>query len=172
MRSSPAEPDLSHAVISTRLCGHIKDYLSRNALTATTMLTLDELASRLTQTPALYHDLYPCSVGWYRAILQNSNISGQAHKATVIHLFKISAANGDHAAALDTAVTARLRDPADTDYALMEADARIALHQLKRAEDILLSMKREPNRISADTLHDIDILLAKIQANRARHEKP
>ena len=172
MRSSPAEPDLFHAVISTRLCGHIKDYLSRNALTATTMLTLDELASRLTQTPAQYHDLYPCSVGWYRAILQNSNISGQAHKTTVIHLFEISAANGDHAAALDTAVTARLRDPADTDYVLMEADARIALHQLERAEDILLSMKREPNRISADTLHDIDILLAKIRANRAGHEKP
>jgi tetratricopeptide (TPR) repeat protein len=170
--SSLIEPDLLHTVISTQLRDHIKDQLSRKAPTATTMLTLDDLASRITQAPLQYHDLYPYAVDWYQAILNNPNASRDIHAATVIHLFEISAAVGDHATALDTVVTARLHDPADASYALMEADARIALHQLERAEEILLYIKRNPSSSSADTMNDVDILLARIRALRINHAKP
>jgi hypothetical protein len=136
------------------------------------MLTLDDLASRITQAPLQYHDLYPYAIDWYQAILNNPNASRDIHAATVIHLFEISAAVGDHATALDTVVTARLHDPADASYALMEADARIALHQLERAEEILLYIKRNPSSSSADTMNDVDILLARIRALRINHAKP
>jgi hypothetical protein len=130
------------------------------------------LVSRITQAPLQYHDLYPYAIDWYRAILNNPNASRDIHAATVIHLFEISTAEGDHAAALETAVTARLHDPADTSYALMEADARIALHQLERAEAILLRVKRDPSRFSADTMNDVDILLTRIRTMRADHTSP
>jgi hypothetical protein len=171
-RSSAIEPGLLHAEIASQLHEHIKDQLSRKALTAMTKLTLDDLASRITQTPFQYHELYPYAIDWYRAILNNPNISRDVQIASVIHLFEISAAVGDHVTALDTAVTARSHDPANINYALMEADARIALRQLGRAEDILLHIRRDSTRLSPDTLSDVDILVTKIQTIRASHTKP
>ncbi|WP_372521545.1 hypothetical protein [Sulfuricaulis sp.] len=169
--SSLVEPDQFHTVISTQLHGHIKDRLSHNALTPTTMLTLDDMASRITQAPLQYHDLYPYAIDWYRAVLKNPNVTRDAHNASVIHLFEISTAAGDHATALETAVTARLHDPADISYALMEADARISLHQLGRAEDMLLHIKHDSSRLSPEIMNDIDILLTKIRTIRAGHTK-
>ena len=166
------EQDMFHPVISAQLRDKIKDQLSRKAPTATTMYTLDGLASRFTLAPLQYHDLYPYAVEWYQAILNNPNVSRDIHAATVIHLFEISTAVGDHATALDTVVTARLHDPADANYALMEADARIALRQFERAEEILLHIKRNPNGSAADTMNDVDILLTKIRTRRGDHIKP
>ncbi|MGA9031475.1 MAG: hypothetical protein WB402_03010 [Sulfuricaulis sp.] len=170
--SSLVEPGQLHAILSTQRRNQIKDHLSRKAPTATTMLTLDDLASRFTQAPLLYHDLYPYAAEWYQAILNNPNVSRDIHAATVIHLFEISTAVGDHATALNTVVTARLHDPAEPSYALMEADARIALRQFERAEEILLPIKRNPNSSSADTMNDVDILLTKIRARRGNRIKP
>jgi len=79
---------------------------------------------------------------------------------------------GDHAAALETAVTARLHDPADANYILMEADARIALRQFDRAVEILQQIKRNPGNFSADTMNDADIVLTRIRTMRADHTKP
>lgn len=171
-RSGLIEPDLFHPVISTRLRDQIKDQLSRQAPTAATMFTLNDLASRITQAPLQYRDLYPYAIDWYHAILNNPSVPRDMHVATIIHLFEISTAVGDHATALDAVVTARLYDPADASYALMEADARIALHQLERAEEILLQIKRSPSHSSADTMNDVDLLLTRIRAMRADHAKP
>jgi tetratricopeptide (TPR) repeat protein len=170
--SSLFEPGQLHIVLSTQRRNQIKDHLSRKAPTATTMLTLDNLASRFTQAPLQYHDLYPYAVEWYQALLNNPNISLDIHAATVIHLFEISTAVGDHATALNTVVAARSHDPADPSYALMEADARIALRQFERAEEILLPIKRNPSGASVDTMNDVDILLTKIRARRGNHIKP
>ena len=171
-RSSLMAPDPFHSMISAQLHDHIKDQLSRKALTPTTILTLNDLASRITQAPFQYHDIYPYALDWYRAILKNPNVSREVHKATVIHRFEISTAMTDHVTALDVAVAARLDDPTETSYTLMEADARIALHQVGRAEDMLLHIKRDPSRLSADTMNDIDILLTRIRTMRGDHTKP
>jgi tetratricopeptide (TPR) repeat protein len=170
--SSLVEPGQLHTVLSTQRRDQIKNHLSGKAPTATTMLTLDDLASRFTQAPLQYHDLYPYAVEWYQAILNNPNVSRDIYAATVIHLFEISTAMGDHATALNTVVTARLHDPADPSYALMEADARIALHQFDNAEKILQQIKRNPGNSSTDTMNDADILITRIRAMRADHAKP
>jgi len=170
-KPSPMGPDPFHTLVSTQLQDHIKDQLSHKALTPTTISTLDDLASNIRQSPRQYYDLYPYAAEWYRMILENPNVSRDTHKSTVIHLFEISMANGDHANALDIAVAARSNDPADISYALMEADARIALQQLGRAKDILLDIKRDPNRLSPDTMNDIDVLLARIRTIRTGHAK-
>lgn len=170
--SGIAETGVLHAAISTHLNDRIKDLLSHKAPTGTTMLTLDDMASRIIRAPRQNHDLYPYAIDWYRAILSNPNVSRNLHVAAVIHLFEMSTAMGDHATALDTAVTARSHDPSDANYALMEADARIALHQLTRAEEILLYLKTDASRLSPDSLNGADILLTKIRTIRTGHTKP
>jgi len=170
-KSTPMGPDPFHILVSTQLQDHIKDQLSHKALTPTTISILDDLASNIRQSPRQYYDLYPYAAEWYRMILENPNVSRDTHKSSMIHLFEISTAMADHANALDIAVAARSNDPADISYALMEADARIALHQLGRAEEILLDIKRNPNRLSPDTINDIDVLLARIRTIRAGHAK-
>jgi hypothetical protein len=171
-RSGFVEAGLFHTANSTQLHDRIRGLLTNKALTAAATLTLDDLASRILQAPHQNHDLYPYAIDWYRAILKNPNVSQEIHTASVIHLFEISTAMGDHAVALDTAVTARLHNPDDTSYVLMEADARIALHQLTRAEEILLHIKTDENQLSPDSLKGIDILLTKIRTIRAGHAKP
>jgi tetratricopeptide (TPR) repeat protein len=166
------ETDPLHTAISTQLHVRINDLLSHKVPTAATILTLDDLASRIIQAPRQNHDLYPYAIDWYRAILNNPNVSRDIHTATVIHLFEMSTAVGDHAAALDTVVTASSHEPTDANYALMEADARIALRQLGGAEDILLHIKRDSNRLSPDTLSSVEILLTKIRTIRAGQVKP
>jgi hypothetical protein len=161
-----------HTVVSTSLHGHIKNQLSHKALTATTVLILEDLAQHIIQAPHQYQDIYPYAMDWYRAILKNPNASRNVQTATVIHLFEISTAEGDHTTALDTAVTARLREPGNTSYALMEADARIALHQFPHAEDILLQIKHDTDRLSPDTSNSVNLLLTKIRNIRTGHTRP
>lgn len=154
-------------VIPTQVRDQLKENLSNKPLTPTTRLTLDELASCIAEIPFECRDLYPNAVEWYRWALGNPNIPRDLHKAISIYLFRISTAQRDYSVALTAAINARSYDPADISFILMEADARIALHQFDQAEDILLRADRNSIPLPPDTLNDINILLTKIRTMRA-----
>ncbi len=161
-----------HTFDRASISTHIKDQLASKALTPTTMLVLQDLTEQFVKTPRRFHDIYPYTLDWFRAILRNPNASHDVQTAAFIYLFQISSAMDDRTTALDTAVTARSRDPANVSFALMEADARIAMHQLSQAEEILLRVRRDAGQLSPDSLNGVNILLTKIRNIRNDSAKP
>lgn len=163
----PARPEAIYAPIPTWLHKRIKDDLSRKAPTPMTISTLGDLASSIQQAPRQYHGLYPYAVEWYRSALKNPEIPHEAHKAISIYLFRASMAQMDYSVALETAINARSYDPTDLSCAWMEIDARIALHQLNQAEQILSHVASASTSFPPDVMNDITVLRAKIRTARA-----
>lgn len=165
--SSRAQAPFNSMQISDQLLDRLKMSLSSKPLTAATMLALDDLSSCISSPPHVCRDLYPHTTEWYRWALENPNVTRDMHKSLLIYLFETSTSQGAYSEALDTAKNARAFDPNDISFLLMEADARIALHQFSQAEGMLSNVKNGPIAYSADTMKGIDTLLAKIQAMRA-----
>ena len=153
--------------ITDRLHDRLEEYLSNRALTPTTQLALDSLATCISQAPFECRSLYPQALEWYKWVLENPAISRDTHKSVSIYLFQMMMSQKNYTAALDTAIKARSYDPPDISFLLMEADARMALRQFDKAQDILLHARDGSVALPPDSLKGIHVLLAKLQCMRA-----
>ena len=162
IRAKPVEP-----VISPRLRDRIGESLSSKPLSPNILFALDQLDTCLLQIPSECRGLYLQAVDWHKWTLNNPHITRAEHKTVSIYLFRISTAHRDHSTALDAAIKARSRDPSDISLLLMEADARIALRQFERAEDMLLHAGNGSDTLAPDTMRGINVLQARIRAMRA-----
>jgi tetratricopeptide (TPR) repeat protein len=162
-----AQAQFAETAISPQLRDRLEEHLSNKPLTPSLLFTLDQLATCFLQSPSECGGLYPQVIDWYLWALNNPRISRDAHKTISIYLFRISTAQKNYSTALDAAINARSVNPADISLLLMEADARIALHQFGRAEDMLLHAGNGSVTLPPDGVRGINILLAKIRAMRA-----
>jgi len=153
--------------ITPQLHDHIEEYLSSKPLAPSILFTLDHLASCILQAPSECYELYPLAIEWYRGALNNPRISRNAKISISIYLFRIYMARSDDSAALEVAINARSFDPTDISLLLMEADARIALHQFGQAEEMLLHASDGSVTLPPEAVHGINVLLARIRAIRA-----
>ncbi len=105
-----------------------------------TLVALRALSDCITVPPYRCSNLSAVALRWYISVLHNPHLSPTDYHSIVVYIFDISFWQGDYATAVETAKQARIHDPRDVTYALMEANAFIKLDRLMDAEEILKSL--------------------------------
>lgn len=159
--SAVAIPDLS------QLSGRISQQLATRVPSVDTLAALDTNVNCIVNPPHRCRELYPYVLRWFQVLLHNPDLTSDLRFLAADLTLRLTIWRGEYRSALDTVTYAKLLDPGNDQYSLMEADVFRLLGEIERSEQILETLGTTDHAKNGELRHQIERIRAMIRPTGA-----